>query len=208
MGKNLPGTGNQNTLDVVAPSTTKLVADLSPPSLATVKHTILPPIIETGSINKTIPLSQAPSSHIVDPKHAFTLHVRTFERSKEFGAPLNSKGDDRMASTSTKETVTSRINYKSNIDSHANRFVGHEAISDPSELLMNKAGFGIGSNSAIANRKDKADPIYHTHADGKGSYNFNTSAADPILAKLPVVGSLTPDINIKGHMRITEESGC
>jgi hypothetical protein len=54
---------------------------------------------------------------------------------------------------------------------------------------------------------DIAKPEYNANADNKGNYNFNASAAEPIMSKIPVVGGLTPDIDIKGAMNIVEKGG-
>jgi hypothetical protein len=134
-----------------------------------------------------------------DGEYPFTFFVRSYESSGVFGYPLTSIGDSRTASTS--ESVSARIHFKMHIDTDGNKLEKYDAFSSPSvQLYFPVAPFfnpkvGVSAPEAIAG------------SDLRGMYDFKASAAEPIMAKLPVVGKLTPNIDIKGIMNITEKDG-
>ncbi len=134
-----------------------------------------------------------------DGQYPFTFFVRSYESSGVFGRPFTSIGDNRTASTS--ESASARIHFKMHIETDGNKLEKYNAFSSPSiQLHYPIAPF-------LNPKVDVASPKAIAGADKSGMYGFKASAAEPIMGKLPIVGGLTPDIDIKGLMNITEKDG-
>lgn len=135
----------------------------------------------------------------IDGQYPFTFYVRSYEHSAVFATPFTSAGDNRSSSTSS--SASARIHYKMDIETDGNKLEKYRAWSSPSiQFMYPIVPF---SNTKV----DVAHPKYDANADNKGNYSFNAAAAEPIMSKLPVVGGLTPNIDIKGAMKITEDKG-
>jgi hypothetical protein len=134
-----------------------------------------------------------------DGQYPFTFFVRSYESSGVFGFPFSSIGDARTASTAS--DASARIHFKMSIETDGNKLEKYDAFSSPSLQIFYPIAPYI--NPQIG----KAIPKKEASADGKGNYGFKASGAEPIMSKIPIVGGLTPDIDIKGTMKIVEKDG-
>jgi RHS repeat-associated protein len=135
-----------------------------------------------------------------DGKYPFTFMVRSYEHSNIFAFPLSSLGDGRGPSTSS--SATARIHYQMNLETNGNKLENYRAWSSPTIQLANPASPASGPLVGVAN------PTYNGNADGKGNYSFDAAAPNPITSSIPLIGkAVTPDIDIKGNMNITEKNG-
>jgi RHS repeat-associated protein len=127
-----------------------------------------------------------------------TFYVRSYEHSAVFATPFVSAGDDRTATTSS--SASARIHFKMDIETEGNKLKAYDAWSSPTiqyatPTPMNGPLIGI------------ATPKKDANTDGNGNYDFKSSASQPIMSSIPLVGGLTPNIDIKGTMKITENNG-
>jgi|GEM_PF-1671135 len=130
-----------------------------------------------------------------DGQFPFTFFVRSYESSGVFGIPLTSLGDNRVATTAS--GASARIHFKMDIETDGNKLMKYDAFSSPTvQLHYPIAPF-------LNPQVDRSTPEFSANGDGQGGYSFNASAAEPIMSKLPIVGILTPDIDIKGGISAT-----
>jgi RHS repeat-associated protein len=136
-----------------------------------------------------------------DGKFPYTFIVRSYEHSNIFASPLTSLGDGRNATTSS--DATARIHYRMNVETNGNKLENYRAWSSPTIQLVNPISPVSGP------LVDLAHPKYNASSDGRGNYSFDAAAPNPVASKMvPILGKLmTPDIDIKGNMSITEKNG-
>jgi hypothetical protein len=145
--------------------------------------------------------SDAPLARLLPLR--YTIYVRSFETSREFARPFTSKGDGRSFSTKLDRTTTARIHLKIGVELN---------------LLRGKVYFKTESWSSATHQYNypvypfrfeqdaTAHPVHKTgiRASSNGNtYWFNVQAAEPVMARIPVVGSLTPAISLHGSFAVT-----
>jgi hypothetical protein len=126
-----------------------------------------------------------------------SFFVRSYEHSAVFATPFVSLGDNRKASTAS--DASARIHFKMDVKADEHKLEQYRAWSSPTVQLLYSP-----SSSPVAGL---AKPVYTASADNKGNYSFDTFAPNPIMSKIPLLGKLTPDIDIKGSVNITSSEG-
>lgn len=128
----------------------------------------------------------------------FTIYVRSFESSARFARPMTSRGDNRTFTTRVGKRTTARIHLQIDItiDLGKNKiFFATKSRSDETlqycypfyPFTFERSGTARPKH-ATSIRQGKYAPIYE----------FNVQAAEPIMAKVPLVGGVTPNISLHG----------
>jgi hypothetical protein len=133
----------------------------------------------------------------------YTIYVRSFETSARFARPFTSKGDGRAFSTRLDRATTARIHLKIGVELNLQRgmvYFRTTSWSSPTHQY-NYPIYPFRFEQAAT-----ASPVHKTgiRATANGnSFWFDVQAAEPIMARIPVVGGLTPAISLHGSFTIT-----
>ena len=151
-------------------------------------------------IRDNAPVSTPQSLH-------FTIYVRSFESSARFARPMTSRGDNRTFTTAAEDAmgkrVTARIHLKIDvvIDRVRNQitYTASSWSSPTHQYCFPIAPFTF-EKEATANPHRTGGIRPSKHAP---TYWFNIQAAEPLMAKIPIVGGFTPNISLHGFFRLS-----
>ncbi|RZK24381.1 MAG: hypothetical protein EOO56_01575 [Hymenobacter sp.] len=153
--------------------------------------------LNEGLIRKNIPAS--PPSLL---PLRYAIYVRSFETSSWFARPFTSQGDGRGFSTKLGRATTARIHLKIQVELNP----GWGKI-----CLQTKSWFSATHQYNFPvypfrfEQGGVAHPVHQTgirSGTSGNTYWFRVQAAEPVIARLPVVGSMTPSISLHGSFSV------
>jgi len=133
----------------------------------------------------------------------YTIYVRSFETSARFARPFTSKGDGRGFSTKLGRATTARIHLRIGVELNLQRgkiYFRTDSWSSPTHQ------YNYPFYPFRFEQHATAYPVHKTgiRATANGNtYWFDVQAAEPVMARVPVVGSLTPAISLHGSLAVT-----
>lgn len=133
----------------------------------------------------------------------FTLYVRSFESSARFARPFTSQGDARTFSTEVGRKITARIHLQIDVTfDFARGKIYFSTTARSSETHQ----YNFPAYPFTYERRGTAVPTHHTAMlPGRAgqTYSFNVQAAEPIMAGIPIVGQITPNISLNGFFNVS-----
>ena len=164
------------------------------------KPLLRPVTAKAAFMHDNAPVSTPQSLH-------FTIYVRSFESSARFARPMTSRGDNRTFTTAVEDAtgkrITARIHLRIDvaIDRVRNQitYTASSWSSPTHQYCFPIAPFTF-EREATATPHRTGGIRSTKHAP---TYWFNIQAAEPIMAKIPVVGGVTPNISLHGFFSLS-----
>lgn len=163
------------------------------------------PLSQSGTSKAALLHEKAPVS-VTQLLH-FTIYVRSFESSARFARPMTSRGDNRTFTTAVEDAtgkkITARIHLRIDvlIDKVRNQitYTASSWSSPTHQYCFPVAPFTFEREATA--KPHRTSGIRSTKY--APTYWFNIQAAEPIMAKIPVVGGVTPNISLHGFFNLS-----
>lgn len=158
------------------------------------------PVKPTG--RHAVALGEHSSTHSnLAPPLRYSVFVRSFETDTKFARPFTSKGDGRGFTTEISKRITARIHFRMDINVTSRQITYSSARS--SETVQ----YCFPIAPLKFERRATAKPYRFVSnnyriSNANPSYKFKISAAEPIMSSIPIVGDLTPAIDLHGSLNI------
>jgi hypothetical protein len=133
----------------------------------------------------------------------YTIYVRSFETSAQFARPFTSKGDGRSFSTRLGRATTARIHLRIGVELNLQRgkiYFRTDSWSSPTHQ------YNYPFYPFRFEQHATAVPVHKTGIRTTTSGNtfwFDVQAAEPVMARIPVAGRLTPAISLHGSFSVS-----